>query len=302
MRTPTKASQEKKTNVVDHTDHQDEQTVAFLYIGPEIENGQAILKYFKPQPAQKVEPPPEAKTGDSGDELPPPEDDGRKPPIGTQLENGLGTKPPPPTPSKDKPNGGGVGIPMLLLSLLIMVLIGFFFRREISKLILPSPTPTLEETTVTPTMPASTPTPTLDTEATQTASVLNAQALNATLTAQASLAVLPTNTPMPTDTLTPESPPTATATEGSERTFSIGSDAYIIAPDGVRLRADSNLASTEIALLITGTQVTVMDGPTPSDGLTWWKVKVVKTEQEGWVADGDATNAWLSPATPIPSP
>jgi len=53
-------------------------------------------------------------------------------------------------------------------------------------------------------------------------------------------------------------------------------------------------------------QVYIADGPVPADGLAWYQVGVMNTENEqstgplyvGWVASGDGTDPWLIPEDP----
>jgi hypothetical protein len=56
-------------------------------------------------------------------------------------------------------------------------------------------------------------------------------------------------------------------------------------------------------------EVYVVDGPRQADGLAWYQVGVMNTENEqsvgplfvGWVASGDGTDPWLVPEDPCPA-
>ncbi|MEZ4617674.1 MAG: SH3 domain-containing protein [Caldilineaceae bacterium] len=55
---------------------------------------------------------------------------------------------------------------------------------------------------------------------------------------------------------------------------------------------------TDAALLSrvdNGTQLTVLDGPQQSGGFTWYRVRTDSGQVEGWAADGDGEDRWLSP-------
>ncbi|MGB4804084.1 MAG: hypothetical protein WBV59_15590, partial [Anaerolineae bacterium] len=66
---------------------------------------------------------------------------------------------------------------------------------------------------------------------------------------------------------------------------------------GVKVRRSpgriNKLAGDVLTALPAGTRLTILDGPKPMDGLTWWAVSCVTAGQtaRGWVAqaDGDGT-------------
>jgi hypothetical protein len=49
---------------------------------------------------------------------------------------------------------------------------------------------------------------------------------------------------------------------------------------------------TRVAL---GQQFTVMGGPQEASGYTWYQIRSDDGAVEGWAADGDGTERWLSP-------
>ena len=44
-----------------------------------------------------------------------------------------------------------------------------------------------------------------------------------------------------------------------------------------------------------GQQFTVMGGPQEASGYTWYQIRSDDGAVEGWAADGDGTDRWLSP-------
>jgi hypothetical protein len=44
-----------------------------------------------------------------------------------------------------------------------------------------------------------------------------------------------------------------------------------------------------------GEQLTVLDGPQQAGGFTWYRVRSDSGAVEGWAADGDGEDRWLSP-------
>jgi hypothetical protein len=66
----------------------------------------------------------------------------------------------------------------------------------------------------------------------------------------------------------------------------VNCEAWVTRAGGLQLRMRSSgaiLADNIIARLPIGTQMTVLEGPSPADGFTWWRVRTVGG-QEGWVA------------------
>ena len=135
---------------------------------------------------------------------------------------------------------------------------------------------------------------------------------------------LPLTTPAPGDTATPlidlQATPIPlavpdTPTAGPTATFTptplpgtvlaIGQPARVTAPDGLNMRDAAATGGTLLLQLSTNQKVTVVEGPVDADNFRWWKVDdglgnigwVAESDGaiEGWAADGDGTERWLSP-------
>lgn len=64
----------------------------------------------------------------------------------------------------------------------------------------------------------------------------------------------------------------------------------------IRLRVSPETQGTVLALLKPGTTVEILDGPACASGYLWWRVHVINTSKQGWVAQGNGTVYWLLPA------
>lgn len=63
-----------------------------------------------------------------------------------------------------------------------------------------------------------------------------------------------------------------------------------------RLRDAPGLAvGRPVGLIAPGEVLDVLEGPECSDGLVWWRVRVVSGGREGWTAEGNQEGAWLLP-------
>ena len=82
------------------------------------------------------------------------------------------------------------------------------------------------------------------------------------------------------------------------------------APQLMEGQADGPPAEVLIGLTSGREHVYVVDGPQQADGVAWYQVGVMNTEQEqsagplyvGWVASGDGTDPWLVPEDPCVQP
>jgi len=54
-----------------------------------------------------------------------------------------------------------------------------------------------------------------------------------------------------------------------------------------------------IGVVQRGQTVEILYGPACRNDLVWWKVRVIKTEEEGWIAEGDDKTYWLIPYTGV---
>ena len=97
---------------------------------------------------------------------------------------------------------------------------------------------------------------------------------------------LPTFTPTPLPTLTP-TPPGTIVIGGFVEVFDAG-------PQGLSFRSTAGLAGPRLRYLPDSTVMRVVDGPTESDGLTWWSLQNPDDPNDvGWSA-GD----YLKPTNP----
>lgn len=108
---------------------------------------------------------------------------------------------------------------------------------------------------------------------------------------------LPTFTPtrvLPTDTATP-APPTNTPRPAP---VALAKDvlAKVTPPEGIKLkvRDGASTAGKVLGELDVNTQVTIVDGPTDANGITWWKVDDGKG-LSGWSAEGVGGVKYLVP-------
>jgi len=59
------------------------------------------------------------------------------------------------------------------------------------------------------------------------------------------------------------------------------------------VRADPSRGANAVAKIPRGTLFTIKSGPVQQDNLTWWEL--TSATVDGWAADGDGTNRWLTP-------
>ncbi|MEE9216101.1 MAG: hypothetical protein V3U32_01580 [Anaerolineales bacterium] len=102
--------------------------------------------------------------------------------------------------------------------------------------------------------------------------------------------------PLPTATapviLSPTSPPlptqTATAPAGAPKDFATGELVQVFGTEGegLRMRADPSLGADVMLLGLESEVFEVLDGPTPADGYTWWRLaNPFDPSKQGWAAD-----------------
>jgi hypothetical protein len=67
--------------------------------------------------------------------------------------------------------------------------------------------------------------------------------------------------------------------------LAVACDAWVTRARGLRLRLRDavGLQGQVLAMLPPGTRVTLLDGPQPADGFTWWRART-PDGREGWVA------------------
>ncbi len=111
-----------------------------------------------------------------------------------------------------------------------------------------------------------------------------------------SLSPVMTVIPLPTATapviLSPTSPPlptqTATAPPGAPKDFATGELVQVFGTEGegLRMRADPSLGADVMLLGLESEVFEVLDGPTPADGYTWWRLaNPFDPSKQGWAAD-----------------
>lgn len=77
----------------------------------------------------------------------------------------------------------------------------------------------------------------------------------------------------------------------------VGDRVVVTMPNNGQLSVRA-LPGTDAALLTrvdSGSQLTVLDGPQQAGGFTWYRVRSDSGATEGWAADGDGEDRWLSP-------
>lgn len=62
-----------------------------------------------------------------------------------------------------------------------------------------------------------------------------------------------------------------------------------------RVRQESNTTATIVGYIDPGEQVTIIDGPSCSQGWVWWKVEGKSGTLIGWTAEGNQDAYWLVP-------
>lgn len=140
--------------------------------------------------------------------------------------------------------------------------------------LLPAPEPTVPLPTATPVVePTSMDTP--------TSSVV--PSLTPTATPTDAPMATPTDTPLPPGALRPDTP------------------ARVIARQGLNVRETPGTEGKLVGRFAPGTLLTVREGPTEADGYRWWRVES-KQGLNGWVADGDEEDTWLTGEIGEPRP
>lgn len=153
----------------------------------------------------------------------------------------------------------GLGIGALVAVILLLVVAFVFSRRSAQ----PEPSPTAIVVTPTPTL---VPRPT----ATGPMEVLPTAAVGAT-----------------------EEAPVTTAPAD---TIAVGGYVRVAAPAGLSFRMNPATAGALIQVLDTGITLKVVGGPQEADGYTWWQLRTLDDDQEGWSADGSGEDVFLEPA------
>ncbi|NOZ28219.1 MAG: SH3 domain-containing protein, partial [Chloroflexi bacterium] len=111
----------------------------------------------------------------------------------------------------------------------------------------------------------------------------------------------PTPIPTPTPTTRPGPTPTFTPTPEPGTALMPGHPARVVAAGGLNVREEPGIDQQRVGRLAPGALVRVLEGPVQGEQYRWWKVRD-KRGLEGWVADGDEEDEWLSPQIGEPRP
>jgi Bacterial SH3 domain len=102
---------------------------------------------------------------------------------------------------------------------------------------------------------------------------------------------------------TPETPsasqPPVNEFPSASGELAAGTIAHVVA-DGLNLRAEPSTGAGLAGTLARGAAVRIVSGPVEADGFRWFEVADT-TGQAGWAADGDGTDAWLTPVPDLSS-
>jgi uncharacterized protein YgiM (DUF1202 family) len=80
-----------------------------------------------------------------------------------------------------------------------------------------------------------------------------------------------------------------------------GQPARVAAIGGLNMRQKPGMDQLRIGKLAPGALVQILEGPVESPPYRWWRVRD-KRGLEGWVAEGDGQDEWLSPQIGEPRP
>jgi len=81
----------------------------------------------------------------------------------------------------------------------------------------------------------------------------------------------------------------------------VGAAARVVARRGLNVRESPGLDSRRVGRFATGVLVTVREGPVEADGYRWWRVESGQGIN-GWLADGDGEDVWLTSEIGEPRP
>lgn len=104
-------------------------------------------------------------------------------------------------------------------------------------------------------------------------------------------------------TLAPTSSPTPTFTPTPLPGMALipGQPARVIAAGGLNVRQQPGMDQLRIGKLASGALVQVLEGPVQGAEYRWWRVRD-RRGLEGWVAEGNGEDQWLSPQIGEPRP
>lgn len=77
-----------------------------------------------------------------------------------------------------------------------------------------------------------------------------------------------------------------------------GQEAYVLPPDGLNIRSDSDPHATRVGGLAQGTIVTVTGSPECDIKMVWWQAqRIGAAGPAGWVSEGNIVEWFLAPLT-----
>ncbi|GAB4514115.1 MAG: hypothetical protein Kow0047_25910 [Anaerolineae bacterium] len=117
----------------------------------------------------------------------------------------------------------------------------------------------------------------------------------------ATVEMTPTATPTRARPATPTPTPTFTPTPIPGTVIAVGQPARVIAAGGLNVREGPGMDQDRLGRLAPGALVEVLEGPAMGGTYRWWKVRD-RRGLEGWVAEGDGEDVWLSPQVGEPRP
>jgi WD40 repeat protein len=122
------------------------------------------------------------------------------------------------------------------------------------------------------------------------------------------LTPLPTFTPFPTYTPIPSVTPGSPMGAGCQYAYvggglpvAVGDTAEVTTYGAaVRFRTGAALDAPMIRELAPGTRMTIISGPTCSQGYRWWQAQLQTSAQVGYLADSDPGGNWIKAVVPAP--
>lgn len=92
------------------------------------------------------------------------------------------------------------------------------------------------------------------------------------------------------------STPGAAPPQAQNRTPKVGERVVVTMGGGqLSVRAQPGVNATLVTRVNSGTEYTVQAGPQPADGYNWFQIQSDDGNVQGWAAEGEGTDRWLSP-------
>ncbi len=86
-------------------------------------------------------------------------------------------------------------------------------------------------------------------------------------------------------------------TQPVDRSIQVGDRVLVTVGDTgkLKVRATPSTAAAEVRQISNQTELTITEGPVEADGYIWWRVTNSDNSLDGWAAEGDGDNTWLTP-------